>query len=79
MADRVPVEKVDIPCPKCKIGNVKLSGNVEWKEDTGKRLFQAFREYECENCGHKFKAHYITLHEGVSLNDVVLPEEFNRK
>ena len=40
MSDRVPDEKVDIPCPICGTGKVKLSGNVEWKEDSEKKSFK---------------------------------------
>jgi len=67
MREELKAKVVGLPCPKCKKGKLKLSGLTEWIEDQKSKTFQGFREYECDQCGHKFKAHFVTLHETISL------------
>lgn len=63
MRNELEAKSVNLPCPKCKKGKLKLSGFSEWQEDQKSKTFRGFREYECDSCGHKFKAHFVTLHE----------------
>lgn len=66
MREELKAKSVDLPCPKCEKGKLKLSGFSGWEEH-GKKAFQGFREYECDNCGHKFKAHFVTLTEHIGF------------
>jgi predicted RNA-binding Zn-ribbon protein involved in translation (DUF1610 family) len=66
MAKRIEPKALDYPCPKCG-GKLKLSGAALWQEDQTTNTFQGFREYECENCGHKFRAHEVTLIETIQM------------
>jgi len=67
MREELEPKKVGLPCPKCNNGKLKLSGFSGWREDQESKTFQGFREYECDKCGHKFKAHFVTLYEAISV------------
>ncbi|RLI10048.1 hypothetical protein DRO42_02550 [Candidatus Bathyarchaeota archaeon] len=51
------------PCPKCGEGRLRASGELEWREEKSFDAFLGFREYECDRCGRRFRAHVVTLHE----------------
>ena len=68
MKEELKAKAVGEPCPKCMKGKLKLSGLTEWKEDQKTKAFQGFRQYECDTCGHKFKAHFVTLYETMALH-----------
>lgn len=63
MKEELKAKALDFPCPKCNKLTLKLSGFSGWRKDQKTKAFQGFREYECANCGHKFKAHFVTLYE----------------
>ena len=67
MRNELEAKSVNLPCPKCGKGTLKLSGLVKWQEDQKSKTFHGFREYECDSCGHKFKAHFVTLYEILSM------------
>lgn len=46
MREELKAKEVDLPCPKCQKGKLKLSGFSGWKEDQKSKAFQGFREYE---------------------------------
>ncbi|MEM3760766.1 MAG: hypothetical protein QXZ02_06635 [Candidatus Bathyarchaeia archaeon] len=65
MKKELEAKLANLPCPKCKTGKLKLSGFSGWEEDQKSKVFKGFREYECDSCGHKFKAHFVTLYEAL--------------
>jgi hypothetical protein len=46
MRDELEAKQVDLPCPKCRKGKLRLSGFSGWQEDQKSKTFQGFREYE---------------------------------
>ncbi|GEM_PF-5882230 len=42
---------------------MRASGELEWREEKSFDAFLGFREYECDRCGRRFRAHVVTLHE----------------
>jgi len=67
MRDELKAKELELPCPRCQKGKLKLSGFSEWREDQKSKTFQGFREYECDTCGHKFKAHFVTVTETLGV------------
>jgi hypothetical protein len=71
MKNELEPKALQLPCPKCNALALTLTGKVEWIEDQESKTFQGFREYECTNCGNKFKTHFVTLHETLELTTAV--------